>query len=592
VVDARARVRRSAALLALCALPAIATAQGTAPPSAAGDGARAAETAVAAGLVALHNFEYEEANAAFVRARELAPALPLAYWGEALTWHQSLWGAEDVAAGRRALERLPPAAARAAAVVPRTAGLLAAARVLFGEGTATERRQRYASAMATLAAAHPDDPDIAALHALALLGTTTRSLVGGPEAHEGHSPALAGSRVQSEVGGILSRVLARHPAHPGALHYLLHAYDDPAHAHLGVDAAIAYAAAAPDSSHARHMPAHIFLQLGRWAEAEASDRAAYAVSLDWVARKGLGPAMRNFHALSWRQYELLQLGRVAEAATLLDELAPVVTATGDLRLLSDLASMRARQAVESRQWERLGRERNFANVNELCAIGFSAARIGHPALAELARQTLAARASAPEEGALRPAIAIMERQVAAVMAHASGRSAEAVAILRTATRDELALPAPLGLPIPIIPAPELLGEILLEVGQPAAARDAFDQALARTPNRTRSVLGLARAATRLGDAEATRAHYTRVLENYGSADAGLPEIAEARAALTSAPRPAASLVTGPRLTSLTLAFLSLFAIWLAVRQRRAARQPPPTAPASQPARQRRPRKRR
>jgi tetratricopeptide (TPR) repeat protein len=577
-------------LLALWALPAIVTAQGTGPASAVGGKAREAETAVAAGLAALHNFEYEEANAAFVRARELDPALPLAYWGEALTWHQSLWGAEDVAAGRRALERIPPAAARAASAVPRTAGLLAAARGLFGEGTATERRQRYADAMATLATAHPDDPDLAALHALALLGTTTRSLVGGPEAHEGHSPTLAGSRVQSEAAAILSRVLARHPSHPGALHYLLHAYDDPGHAHLGVDAAIAYAAAAPDSSHARHMPAHIFLQLGRWAEAEASDRAAYAVSLDWVARKGLGPAMRNFHALSWRQYELLQLGRVAEAATLLDELAPVVNATRDLRLLSDLASMRARQAVESRQWERLGRERNFANVNELCAIGFSAARLGNPALAELARQTLATRAAALEEGALRPAIAIMERQVAAVMAHAGGRSAEAVEILRTATRDELALPAPLGLPIPIIPAPELLGEVLLEVGQPAAARDAFDQALARTPNRTRSVLGLARAATRLGDAEAARAHYTRVLENYAGADAGLPEIAEARAALTSAPRRTPSLVTGSLLTSLTLALLSLLAIWLWARQRRAARGAPSVASTPPPRPESRPRR--
>ncbi len=148
--------------------------------------------------------------------------------------------------------------------------------------------------------------------------------------------------------------------------------------------------------------------------------------------------MRSYHALAWRQYELLQLGRVSEAAALLDEIEPVVKATGDLTLLSDLASMRARQVVESAQWERLARERNFANVNELCAIGFSAARSGNPALAEMARAGLAGRATAPEEGALRPAIAIMERQVAGLIALAGGRGDEAVQILRAAARDELA----------------------------------------------------------------------------------------------------------------------------------------------------------
>ena len=257
------------------------------------------------------------------------------------------------------------------------------------------------------------------------------------------------------------------------------------------------------------MPAHIFLQLGRWADAEASDRAAFAASEAWVERRGLAPAMRSYHALAWRQYELLQLGRVSEAAALLGEIEPVVKATGDLTLLSDLASMRARQVVESAQWERLARERNFANVNELCAIGFSAARSGNPALAEMARAGLAGRATAPEEGALRPAIAIMERQVAGLIALAGGRGDEAVQILRAAARDELKLPPPFGLPIPIIPAPELLGEVLLELQRPAEALDAFAQALARNANRTRSVLGSARAAARLGDAETARRHYER-----------------------------------------------------------------------------------
>jgi tetratricopeptide (TPR) repeat protein len=240
--------------------------------------------------------------------------------------------------------------------------------------------------------------------------------------------------------------------------------------------------------------------------------------------------MRSYHALAWRQYELLQLGRFNDSLRTIDEIAPVVKASGDLRLLSDQSSMRARYVVETRRWSVLANERNFGNVNELCAIGFSAARLDNRELAELARQALATRSRAPEEGDLRPAIAIMERQVAALIELEAGRGEQAVAILREATEAELKLPPPLGLPIPIKPAPELLGEILLELGRPDEALQPFNQALARNANRTLSVLGLARASSALGQADEARRHYGAVLANYQGADADLAEIDEARSA--------------------------------------------------------------
>lgn len=491
------------------------------------------------GLAALHSFEYEAANAAFLRAEREAPGFVLGYWGEALTYSQTLWGKEDVAAGRRALTKLAPSAdARARrAASPRERGLLQSADLLFGEGDDTTRHRRYAERLAQLHADLPDDADVAALYGLALLGTTSRSLIG---AHEGHSVGLAGSEIQQQVGAILSRVLQTQPRHPGALHYLIHNYDDPAHAHLALDAARTYAGVAPRSSHALHMPAHVFLQLGRWAEAEASDRAAFAASEAEVAAQGRPPAMKSYHALAWRQYELLQLGRMAEARTLIDVLAPVVTSTGDLTLLSDLSSMRARQVLESGQYAAMANERNFGNAVELAAIGISAARAGNPSLAELARHQLASRATAPEEGDLRPAIAIMEREVAGLQALAAGDGAAAVAILSAATDAELRLPPPLGLPIPVIPAPELLGEVLLDLTRPADAAERFGQALARNANRTRSVLGLARAMARLGRHDEARTHYRALLDSYATADADRPEIVEARAALAGDPAPASA----------------------------------------------------
>src|SRR5688500_3302736 len=157
-----------------------------------------------AGLVSLHNFEYEEANAAFLRAQQIDRDFAMAYWGEAMTYHQILWQNEDLAAGRRVLVRLAPTPkARAAkAATDRDRGLLAAADALFGSGDAVARRAAYTQAMASLYERLPADPDIAAFYALALVGTMARGLAGAADAHEGHSAALAGSVTQTRVTAI------------------------------------------------------------------------------------------------------------------------------------------------------------------------------------------------------------------------------------------------------------------------------------------------------------------------------------------------------------------------------------------------------
>ena len=481
---------------------------------------------IARGIAALHDFEYEDANAAFRRARALDPSSVLGAWGEAMSYHQTLWRNENVEAGRAALARLAPTPdARAAmASTPRERLLLAAIERLFASGDASTRRAAYVDAMAAAHDRLPDDADIGAFYALALLGTASRSLIGTGDAHD---PALAGSAIQQRVAALLTHVLERNPRHPGALHYLIHDYDDPGHARLALAAAREYAKVAGDSSHARHMPAHVFVQLGLWRDAEASDRASWQASVAWTDRNRLDPAVRNYHALAWRQYELLQLGRYREAAALVDELAPAASNDPSHRLLSDLSSMRARVAIETRRWELLAREGSFGNVDDLFAIGVSTARTGALDRAEKVRQTLAQRASAPEEGDLRPAIAIMERELAAVAADAAGRRAEALAIAEAAARAELALPAPLGLPHPIKPAPELLGELLLDAGQPARARAAFEQTLQRQANRSLAVLGLARAAAALKQTTLAQAQYRKLAENWSGGD-DTPERREAR----------------------------------------------------------------
>src|SRR5262245_21588433 len=391
----------------------------------------------AQGLTALHLFEYEDANEAFVQAQRADPDFAMAFWGEAMTYDQTLWRREDLAAARQALARLAPSPdARAAKTRTATEkGMMAAVDLLFGDGDAATRHRQYADAMARVHAADPANADVAALYALALLGTMSRSLIGhdpGDDIHEGRSAGLAGSEVQSRVSAILGAVLKSNPEHPGALHYLIHNDDDPGHARLALDAARTLTRVAPDSSHARHMPSHIFFQLGMWRDAETADRSAFAASQAWVTRKKLGPAVRNYHALSWLEYALLQRGRYRDAWATLGELEPVVKSTGQVTLLSDLASMKARFVVETRRWELLARETRFSNVNDLFALGMSAARTAQLNTADRVRQTLAARANAVEEGDLRPAIAIMEREVAGLIELAAGRADRAVEILQAA----------------------------------------------------------------------------------------------------------------------------------------------------------------
>jgi Tfp pilus assembly protein PilF len=564
------------ALAACLAISATARRAGSQAPD-----APEAERELARGLTALHNFEYEEANDAFRRARAADPRLALAYWGEAMTYDQLLWRHENVAAARDVLNRFAPTP-RARASKARNAkerGLLAAADLLFGDGDAPARHRRHAAAMAALYADDPDDPDIASLYALCLISGVSRGLIGAGThgGSDAHTDGLAGSETQRQAAAILQRVLASHPQHPGALHYLLHDYDDPRHAPLALDAARAYARVAGGASHALHMPSHIFLQLGLWHDAAASDRASYEASADWVRQRHLGPAMKNFHALSWLQYELLQLGRYREASQLvLDVESALAGIAGESPapagshqpLLADRSSMRARFVVETRRWETMAGERNFGNADELFAIGASAARAGALDLAERARQALADRAQAAQEGELRPAIAIMEREVAAIVALARGRRDEALAILRAAADSEDALPAPFGLPQPIKPAPELLGETLLEAGRPAEAVAAFDRALTRNANRSASVLGRARAALASGDTAGAHTYYARLLANFDRADAGVTDVAEARAALG---RTAVGERSRGR-SALTWAALGLAALialaWVAVRRRK------------------------
>jgi tetratricopeptide (TPR) repeat protein len=502
-------------------------------------GAPAAQADFIRGVAWLHSFGYEEAIDAFRAAQKIDPQFAMAYWGEAMAFNQPLWFHEDVAAGQAALAKLGPTpAARAAkAKTAREQGYLAAVDALFGSGTKQARDKGYADAMTKLAASFPQDDEAQAFLALAQLAMLPRG-----------DQALP---MREKAGRIAEGVFARNPSHPGAPHYILHAYDHPQLAARALTAARAYAKIAPAASHALHMPAHAFVQLGIWDEASATDRASWDASVAWATRKKLSVAMRDFHSLSWLQYELTQQGRFKSA---LEAIAQVEAAmkvvgssgstgghhygdseigrgSGPMALRNDRGSMRARYIIESERWSEMKGQSSFDNIDELFALGMSAAKIGDLARAAAVTELFQKAAAPGQDVGLREQAAVMIQELEALLALARGRPQEAFAAMDAATALQARMPKPIGRPYPVKGADELYGEILVQSGRPRDAVTWFERALERTPNRSRAVLGLARAAAKAGDAAKSQAAYKQFLANWKSADAGVPEIVEARAAI-------------------------------------------------------------
>jgi tetratricopeptide (TPR) repeat protein len=469
--------------LTLAVLALVAAAPASAP--------RAARGAVAEGIEWLHSFEYERALAAFARAERDDPGDARAYWGQAMCYEQLLWGHENIEEARAILARMRARGALDRAT-PTDREWVETLSALFGSGDRPARLAAYAADMEKLAAAYPDDPDAAAFHGLALLATRARGLA-GHHGGEQEQPQLAGSPEQERAAQIFGRILQTHPRHPGALHYLIHTWDDPQNAGKALAAARTYGEVVPESSHARHMPAHIFVQLGMWDEAIAADEGAAAAADAKVAKDGLPIAAADFHPLSWLVYEYTQAGRFDDARRAQARIQSAADATRDPRLLSLAATSRSRVAIEAGDWDAV-RGPEFVNYEELFAVGFGAAHRGDLALAERARIRLAELAAQPRYATRRPLLEIMALQVGAVIRARSSDVEGALALLADAAARERALPEAIGPPALIKPAEEQYAEYLLTAGRRDEAREGFEGALRRARNRRASVQGLSRAS--------------------------------------------------------------------------------------------------
>jgi hypothetical protein len=476
------------------------------------------------GLLLLHSFEYGPAAQAFRKAQEADPGFAMAYWGEAMTYNHTIWNEQDLAAARAALSRLGTTAEARLAKAPtaREKAYLNAVHALFGEGTKKERDASYSAHMERLSKAYPDDMDARAFYALSLLGLSGID----------RDPAN-----YIRAGAVAEEVYEVNPRHPGALHYLIHSYDDPLHAPLGLRAARKYGKVAPAASHALHMPSHIFFALGMWDDSIEVNVASLA-----AARRG---GALGTHPLHWLVYAYLQQGRREDAAALLRLLA------GDQEKSSRGARIGLAQSCATWLVE-TGIDRDVpcggtidrAGIKSLdpftgyeLARGLTALRrndlaAAKSALGRLVEMTGQGRAEAQAEpGASRAdqvspqdvAFAdIMIGQLQAAILFAEGKREEALQKAAAGVAAEGALSFDYGPPRSPKPPAELYADLLVKAERFAEARQSYEQTLQRTPARAHSLASLAAVAERLGDAERAKEIRAQLKAQWLSAEPVVP----------------------------------------------------------------------
>ncbi|HEY1142521.1 MAG TPA: hypothetical protein VGE68_00650 [Sphingomicrobium sp.] len=462
-------------------------------------GNAAAQAPFVRGVKLLHNFQYDEAIEAFQQAQKADPDFALAYWGEAMAHNYTLWAEQQTDDARKALAKLAPTAeARAAkAKTAREKMWLAAVEALYGSGTKFERDVAYADKMDALFAAYPDDTEARVFDALATMG---------------RSHGIRDSKAYLRAAAMLEPVFKANPNHPGAVHYLIHAYDEPAYAQRGLPMARVYNKVAPDSAHAQHMTSHIFLAMGMWPETEQANLAALAVMNGHHA--GHGSAEACGHGAIWLVYAMLQQGKDAsrevdacraEADSKLKDGKDLPVVGFPEGAAASWADMAVRTGVETGKWlppmELPQGKMTFARFTEDYGRLLSARRNAAGAQEALAamksdRAILADNFAKeyPDDSQTLPWVDRALAQAEAVAVLARGGTDEGLDMLRKAAEAEAALPPPFGPPVLQKPSYELLGDELLALGRKSEAADAYKHALTAAPNRRLSVAGL-KAAT-------------------------------------------------------------------------------------------------
>ena len=492
------------------------------------------------GMTLLHSFEYPQAEAAFNEAATVDPTCSIAHWGVAMSLYHPLWAPPS----KGELERARAALAKAEASPPksqRERDYVAAVASFYRDSDKLDHKARalaYNAAMAALHKSYPADREAAVFYALSQIAAGTQD----------NDPNFSREK---DAAAILNAVLKEEPDHPGVAHYLIHNFDYPPLAELAVPAAKRYANIAPDSPHAQHMPSHIFTRLGMWEESIASNLKSEAASKSLTKAEGFdGASPEQLHAMDYLAYAYLQTGQEAEAQRVLSNLNAIQRVNQPIFTVAYAATaIPARIVLENRRWKEAATLKLQDNVAKLVPLenfqwaeahvhfarAVGAARSGDAALAREESAKLKAIEDAlvvpPGTYDWRKQVSI-ERQVAEAWAtYSEGKKEAALSMMRAAADLDDATEKHPVTPGAVLPAREQLGEMLLEMNQPAAALTHFEESLKRAPRRLVGLYGAAQSAKLAGDSTKANRYFAELADVTKSSDGSRSEVKEARTAI-------------------------------------------------------------
>ena len=462
----------------------------------------------------LHSFQYEQAREAFRQISKLDAQCAMAQWGIAMSHYHGLWHNGDTNAGREALHKAQKIAANNKATTTREHAYIEALSEIYKEGGKDEygHGQAYEQTMAALQAAYPDDAEAAIFHALALAVTA-------PKTDKTFSN-------QRKCGEILEPIFDKQPNHPGVAHYIIHCYDNPVLAEKGLRAARKYAAIAPASAHANHMPSHLFTRVGSWEESIHSNLRSAKLAKETETTSQNGEARdQRLHAMDYLEYAYLQRGCVNDAKSVLDEMNSLPPLRGsNLTLTGDyaIAAIPARYTLELGKWDDAARLQAvtgsvpWAQAITWMAVGIGTARSNDLTRAAEAEHNLATLrdAAQPQNVYWSNQIEVQRREVAAWIAQASGRTEDAIAGMQSATELEESMDKDAVTPGAVVPARELLAQMLQLQNHPQDSLKEYETVLKTAPNRFNALWGAASMAESAGDT-GTASMYFRKLVDVG-----------------------------------------------------------------------------
>jgi tetratricopeptide (TPR) repeat protein len=471
---------------------------------------KAVEPTFQRAVALLHSFQYEQTRAAFTDISRQDPQCAMAQWGVAMSQYHGLWHNGDTAAGREALRKAQDLAARNATTTARERAYIDALAEIYKDDGKDEFAHSVAfeQKMGAVQAAYPDDTEAAIFHALLLDVTALPT-----------DKSLANQR---KCGEILEPIFVQQPNHPGVAHYIIHCYDNPLLAERGLSAARKYATIAPASAHANHMPSHLFTRVGSWDESIQSNLRAAELATRAEATSTNGEARdERLHAMDYLEYAYLQKGRVSDARAVWDEMnslasIPGLTPVGGY----SLAAIPARYTIELGKWEDAAHLQARAETAPWVqaitwmAVGLGAARSKDLTRAAEAEQNLARLrdVSADSNAYWSKQIDLQRREVAAWIAQASGKPDEAIAGMRSAAELEESMDKAPVTPGAIVPARELLAQLLQAQNRPKDAFAEYEAVLKLAPNRFNALWGAASTAEAAGNTSAASKYFQKLAE--------------------------------------------------------------------------------